>query len=125
MKEDEQPYVFLLKKGGKSFFYATDTGPINESSLKLLRKFIDSPVDIVALDSTLGFMKEVTFPYHQTAEQVITLMQSMREIGIIDDSSLLVVHHFSHYPNPPQRDLEEFYGRFGISVASDGLLLNV
>ncbi|MFA6977233.1 MBL fold metallo-hydrolase [Mesotoga sp.] len=125
VKEGEQPYLFLLKKGGKSFFYATDTGPIDESSLKLLREFLDDPVDIVALDSTLGFMKEITFPYHHTAEQVITTMHKMREIGIIDGSSLLVAHHFSHYPNPPQRDLEEFYGRFGISVASDGLLLDI
>ena len=113
------------QKRGQILFYATDTGPIDESSLKLLREFLDDPVDIVALDSTLGFMKEITFPYHHTAEQVITTMHKMREIGIIDGSSLLVAHHFSHYPNPPQRDLEEFYGRFGISVASDGLLLDI
>jgi phosphoribosyl 1,2-cyclic phosphate phosphodiesterase len=125
VKEGEQPYIFLLKKGGKSFFYATDTGPIDESSLKLLRELLDDPIDIVALDSTLGFMKEVTFPYHHTAEQVIDSMHKMREIGIIDDSSLVVAHHFSHYPNPPQRDLEEFYRQFGISVASDALLLDI
>jgi len=52
-------------------------------------------------------------------------MHKMREIGIIDDSSLVVAHHFSHYPNPPQRDLEEFYRQFGISVASDALLLDI
>lgn len=125
VKEDEQPFIFLLKKGGKSFLYATDTGPIEDSSFGRLKDLIDSPIDIAVVDSTLGFMKEVLFPYHHTAEQVISTKNRMREFRIIDDNTLVVAHHFSHYPNPPKKELEEFYNRYKVVVAHDGLLLNI
>ncbi|AFK07236.1 metal-dependent hydrolase [Mesotoga sp. HF07.pep.5.2.highcov] len=125
VKEGEQALLFLIKKKGKSFFYATDTGPLDEFSLKLIKSFLDSPLDLVAIDSTLGFMKEVTFPYHQTAEQVVSTVETMRKNGIMDDTTKIYAHHFSHYPNPTQGELERFYVRFGIAVAYDGLSLEI
>lgn len=117
----ETPLIYIIERDGTSLFYATDTGPLDDECMERISKTLTKPVDMIALDATMGLLESNIFPYHHSFYQLIDTVRAMMEFNILNDGSRIYAHHFSHAANPPHEELEKLYASHGISVTFDGL----
>jgi adenosylcobinamide kinase/adenosylcobinamide-phosphate guanylyltransferase len=98
---------------GDALLYATDTGPLPESTLALL----DEPFDAVLLDETFGDK-----PDHRTGHlDLATLpgvLASLRACGAVTESTLVAATHLSHH-NPPASVLRPRLAALGVRLLDD------
>ena len=125
VEEGEQCLIYLIEKNGRSFLYASDTGPLEASTLERLSSRIRKPLNFIALDATMGFVEVNEFPFHHSSAEVIETICRMRSLGILNTETKVFAHHFSHSSNHPHRKLEELYSEHGIGVTFDGLKISV
>lgn len=125
-KFDENSFglIYVISMNDKTIFYATDTGPLNEENLLRLEKILDKKINILIMDATLGNMK-IDYPYHNTFDSFNETVKRMNHCGLLSPDSKIVAHHFSHHGNPSQKELEIAYSKIGVSVAYDGMELEI
>lgn len=119
----EQSLLYLLQSDDGTLLYGTDTYCFDDGILPYLAEH-GIRLDIACLDSTRGFA-EPDVGRHMNAEQVVTLTDRMRRLGILHERSIVVATHFSHNGKGLYADLERFYAPHNILVAYDGLRLQV
>ena len=88
------PVVYRIQKGEKSIFYFHDTSELNEEAMAYLKKH-NRPVDLLSLDCTEG-AKETTYSGHLNLFRCEKMVRSLKEIGVVTDSTKVVLNHFSH-----------------------------
>lgn len=123
--EGEIPLLYVIEKGGTSFFYASDTGPMTFQDIERIAKLRKKPIDVLALDATMGFIENSEFPFHHSYEQFLETVEAMRSAGLLDENSKVYAHHFSHSANPSHETLLERYGEHAIGVTHDGLKIEI
>ncbi|MCD6253296.1 MAG: metal-dependent hydrolase [Thermotogae bacterium] len=125
VKEKERGLLYLIKKGDKVIFYATDTGPFNEDYVRLLKENVNlKKLDLLVLDATLGFSKS-DYLGHNTYEGFIQTLFNLKKYCLLDASSLTIAHHFSHHSNPDFNELGKLYQEKGILVSYDGMKVSI
>ncbi len=113
--------LFLLEQNGKRFFVANDTGMPTVETLEQLRGI---HLDLVAIDCTMGTAtNQVTG--HLGVTTVIQLRDKLRELGCVDDDTLVYANHFSHNGGCTHEELESLLLPCGIFVAFDGLVVTL
>ena len=116
--------IYLVSACGKTLFYATDTGPINQDSLEKLKGELNGKIDLLLMDATMGFTK-TEYPYHNNFYTFNKTVEIFREKELLAEDAKIVAHHFSHHGNPSQEKLEESYGANDIAVAYDGFAIEI
>lgn len=105
---------------GDRVLYATDTGPIPTSTREALT---GSRFDLVALELTFGPWRG-----HGTQHLDLTTFAAevawMRDVGTVDDATVVVPVHLSHQ-NPPEPWLESALRRLGVAPWRDGQLMDL
>lgn len=99
--------------------YATDTGPLPDQALDLVR---GAGFDVVLMEETFGdhhahgtdHLDLATFP-----EQ----LRRLREVGAVTDGTDVVAVHLSHR-NPPEPELSRRLAAWGARVVDDGAALD-
>jgi phosphoribosyl 1,2-cyclic phosphate phosphodiesterase len=114
--------LYLIERGSKSGFYATDTGPFGEETWAALARF-GRPVDLLAMDHTFGFAKQSSG--HLNAEQFVEQLERMRSIGVVGPGTRVLAHHIAHHSNPPHDELSRLLGAKGYAAAYDGLVVDL
>jgi adenosylcobinamide kinase / adenosylcobinamide-phosphate guanylyltransferase len=113
----EQALLYVITApDGQRLFYATDTGPLPEETVRTLPS-----LDIVLMEETFGTHSE-----HQTGhldlETFAQMVQTMRAGSVARPDTRIVAIHLGHH-NPPTPELTERLAQIGAEVVDDGTVL--
>ena len=114
------PVIYAIRRGEKRMLYAHDTGVFFEDAWQGLRKF--GKFDFVSLDCTgcLGIGGEWRNG-HMSLKTNLEVLERMRGEGIADESTIVVLNHFSHNGGQTYGEMCAEAEKFGLIVAYDGL----
>ncbi|WP_129408854.1 MBL fold metallo-hydrolase [Marinitoga lauensis] len=118
---NETPLNYVIEKNGIKVLYAVDSGKLLPESLEFIKNNIHH-LDIVILDATMGFNKK--YEFHMGYDEILETKEVLLNQGIINETSKIIVTHFSHLHNPVHSVLEGIYLKENIITAYDGLIIN-
>ncbi len=109
-------------EGEKTLLYAHDTGYFYEETFDFLKEkgFV---FDLVSLDCTNVDIPIADTGNHMGIENDFRVLERLRSIGAINDSTVKVINHFSHNGNPLYERLAKRVEEYGILVSYDGRTL--
>lgn len=114
-KEDEQAFIYMIENGQKKMLFAHDTGIFPEETWACLEgKYFHC----VSLDCT-GVTRDWRSG-HMGFEAVKFTCDKMREIGCIDDKTVVILSHFAHCGDMTHEKIEKIAGEIGCIAAYDG-----
>ncbi len=114
----EDALVFLIESGGSTLLYLHDTGlPGNEfyeylSSNKVKADFISYDCTFVSLPGSGG---------HMGLDTCQTLRENLREIGVVGETTINCVNHFSHNGTLIYDELVPVAKEIGFETSYDGM----
>lgn len=116
------PVIYLIKKDGKCLLHAHDTGYFPNETWEYLEK---NPVhmDFVSFDATIAMdlPERDNLHGHMNFTTVNNVRSRMRDMGLIDDTTICAVNHFSHNGRCDYDDVVKAVEGDGYIVAYDGL----
>lgn len=117
----QQCYLYLVTdKDGKAMLYGHDTGLFVPETMAALK---GRHLDFVMLDCTCGDEAEGT--NHMGFSDDVIMRDRLRENGNVDDSTKLVITHFSHNGHLLHEELEKLANPEGFDVAYDGVVYEI
>lgn len=117
----QQCYLYLVEDAqGKTMLYGHDTGIFVEETMQALK---GRHLDYVMLDCTTGDEKEGT--NHMGFADNLIVRDMLADAGCIDQSTQMVITHFSHNGHLLHDELEALAKPEGFSVAYDGVVYNI
>ena len=111
--------IYTVAKDGKRMLYAHDTGYFYDEVFE----YINSNklyFDFATFDCTNAHLPSSEKESHMGFDNVERVITRLREMGAVDERSILYVNHFSHNGNPLHEDMEKSAGRIGCEVSYDG-----
>lgn len=105
---------------GSRLLYATDTGPLPASALRLLegRRY-----DVVLLEQTFGRRTD-HLTLHLDLETFPRSLAALREVDAVGEHTRVLAVHLGHH-NPPEAELAAVLGEWGAEAGRDGMRLLV
>ncbi len=126
-EESEQAlnYVITFNGGklcGKRILYASDTGLYGEETISTLK---DVHLDFVVMEAGGGTQEQTTELNHLSASGFIRQIETLREIGAVNEHSRIYATHIGHVKQTLNHSsLQEYFDAnsgLRISVAYDGM----
>ena len=117
---NENCFIFVIRKGGKTLLYGNDTGMLYEEVFDYLKRE-KIYFDMVTLDCTMVENPVSDEGSHMGIDGDVRVIKRFAENGNIDGKTLLFANHFSHNGDPRQERLEKLLQPHGIAPAYDGL----
>lgn len=111
---------FIIDDGSKKLLFASDTGMYKE---QVWDEMAGHSFDLIIIESTTTDTEHQKV--HLNYSGVHTMLEKMEQIGAKRPDTTVYVSHFSHQHNPSHDELVELYGRTGIHVAYDGMVLEL
>ena len=124
----EQAYVYLLEKDGKSYLHLTDTGRVPEETLRYLAscfKGREKKVDFVTFDCTFLFHTAGEVSRHMGLEDNMAMKEAFECLGIANEHTMYAITHYSHNGNPIRETLERAEKEYGVMAAYDGTRVTI
>ncbi len=113
------PLIYDIAKDGKRLLYSHDTGVFVDQTWDYLKN--EKPFyNLVSLDCT-GGITDKDYGYHMNLNSAIYVKQRLLEIGCADNSTLFVLHHFSHNGGAVYDDFAPVAAEYGFLVSYDGM----
>ncbi len=117
----QQCYIYLLRdKQGKTMLYGHDTGYFPQETMDHLKGI---HLDLAMLDCTCCALREAT--NHMGIEDCFEMKRRLAANGNIDETTQLVLTHFSHNGHMMHSELEEMGAKEGFTVAYDGVIYTI
>ena len=120
---EEQSYIFLIERDGKSMFYGNDTGFFGEHIDQWLVKN-SKHIDLLSLDCT-KCDHPYTYKTHMGMSEGKAIADRFQACGLIDENTKRYYTHFSHNGGMIYDELVEAARKYGFEVTYDGLVLDV
>ena len=117
---NENCYIFVIRKGGKTILYGNDTGMLYEEVFDYLKEQ-KIYFDMVSLDCTMVENPVSDEGSHMGVDGVVRVKARLLENKNADGRTKFFANHFSHNGNPTQERLEKLLLPHGIMPAYDGL----
>ena len=117
--DDEEAFVFLIEKDGKTLFYGNDTGYFGEALDDYLVAH-KKHIHLLSLDCTKGDTDK-TYNTHMSMSEGRRIADRFLKAGIIDEKTLLYYTHFTHHCGMIYDELVVAAKKYGFEVAHDGL----
>ncbi|MCL2055758.1 MAG: MBL fold metallo-hydrolase [Oscillospiraceae bacterium] len=118
----EECLFYLIEQGGKSLLYANDTGFFPEKTWECLKES-GVRLGLCSLDCTAMGKKEGT--NHMGLEDCIEVKGRLLKMGIADDDTVFVLHHFSHNGGLTHTEMEKRGAGYGFLTAYDGMSVKI
>jgi len=112
--------LYYIEKDGKTILYGHDSGDFPKATLDWLK---DKKLDLAVLECTVGHHNYRAS--HMNVEAAVEATQQLREFGTLAPDSSVVVTHFSHNAGLTHEDLTGIFEPHGITVAYDGMELDI
>ena len=117
---NENCYIFVIRKGGRTILYGNDTGMLYEEVFGYLKEQ-KIYFDMVSLDCTMVENPVSDEGSHMGVDGVVRVKARLLENKNADGRTKFFANHFSHNGNPTQERLEKLLLPHGIMPAYDGL----
>lgn len=111
--------LFFVIEGEKNILYAHDTGYFSDEIFGFIERR-GFKFDMVSIDCTNVDLPVSENEGHMGFVNIPSLVEKLKVIGAIGESTLCYVNHFSHNGNPLHDHLCERAASYGMSVAYDG-----
>ena len=122
--EGKLALFYAIKHQGKTVLYAHDTGYFFDEVFDYIKEQ-KLYFDMISLDCTNAHLNSKPTGSHMGLNSNAEVLEKLREIGAVDEKTLLYVNHFSHNGNPLHEELSESAAKIGFNVSYDGLMLEV
>ena len=103
---------------GERLLYATDTGPLDPSTLHQLQ---GAAFDTVLVEETFGDRTD-HHTGHLDLDSLPRQLDALRDCGAITASTTVAAIHLGHH-NPPEAELRERLAAHGVRLVDDGTVL--
>lgn len=121
MFNDERSLNYVFRKGGKTFFYACDTGLFYPETFEYLK---GRHLDVMAVECTFGKAAISREANHLNLEHLFETIDCLIGQNTVDDSTMIYLTHIGHKGGLLHEELNEAvqqrYGKH-ICAAYDGL----
>ena len=121
-KFDENAYVYLISRDGKSLLYLHDTGYLCPQTIEYLES-LGKSCDLVSIDCT--HVRRHSFKRHLGLYEAFALSRVLEARGIIRPDTVRVVNHFSHNGGWDHDTLCREAGKLGFAASYDGMTVSV
>lgn len=116
----QEALIYLITCGNKTVLYGTDLLDLNEEAYQLLKT---SKIDILILDQTYGVGYNAGG--HLDAGQLITILDKLRQVEIVTDTTLIYATHISHEGNQTHKKMQSLAKEHYYDIAYDGLVVTI
>lgn len=114
---------YVFERDGKTIFYGLDSSYPLPLSVEFLRQFT---FDAAVLDATFGqWPIDVVKSGHHNLAMLAETIEEFREAGIVNNGTNLLASHISLAYAKPHDDLKEEASQSGVTLAYDGMVVNV
>lgn len=120
-KKDEDCLIYIVEDGNDSLLYANDTGFLSEESFAAVKEY-GKRFNVVSLDCARGLLPG---DGHMGLAEDLGTVERLRSMGAIDESTTLLLNHFSHMSGITPDEFSERIKGLGLSLAFDGLKVTV
>ena len=118
------PLFYQISDGEKTIVYGNDTNYFLESVWEYWEK-TKPHFDMVSLDCT-NACKPMTYFGHMSLEENIKVRSRMLEMGLADENTKFICHHFSHNgTHAVYDDFVPIATKEGFLVSYDGMILHI
>ena len=112
--------LYVISSNGKNVFYATDTPALTDKAFDELKGY---KLDVVIMDHTFG---NVDYSFSHLNESLfIEQLNKLRNIGCIDENTLIYGTHISHDGMSYHEIIEEQAIENGYHIAYDGMEMEI
>jgi len=120
----EQALIYLIRQGETTFLYAHDTGYLYDEVFDHLK---EKRIRLhgVSFDCTNGLIPIKDTGSHMGFENIARVIERLRSIGAVDETTAMTVNHFSHNASPLQEDFERLAAPLDCAVAYDGFVMEL
>lgn len=111
--------IYTVAKDKKRLLYAHDTGYFYDEVFEYIK---DNGLyfDFASFDCTNAHLPSSPTESHMGFDNVERVIARLKEIGAVNDDSILFVNHFSHNGNPLHDDMLKSAAKIGCDVSFDG-----
>ena len=120
---DEDAFMFLIEKNGRTILYATDTGYFHSATDNYLLKQ-GVKIDLLVLDCTKGD-NDLVYDMNMSMKEGKAIADRFAKKGLLAEDIKLVYTHFSHNSGQIYDDLVTLAEKYGFEVAYDGMEIEV
>ena len=114
---------YVFERNGKSIFYGLDSSYPFPLAVEYLRQF---RVDAAVFDASYGqWPIDIVRSGHHNLSMLVETIEEFREAGILYDGSILLGSHIAMAEVKPHDDLVDDFAAEGITLAYDGLVVDV
>ncbi|EIP97476.1 metal-dependent hydrolase, beta-lactamase superfamily I [Opitutaceae bacterium TAV1] len=117
---EETALLFWIERNGKTLFFGHDSGWFPDSTWAWLE---GKKADAVILECTQG--KKADRRNHLGADALLEVRQRLIDTNVIAGTTAVVATHFSHNGQLTHDELEARLAPHGISIAHDGMILEI
>ena len=118
------PLFYQISDGEKTIIYGNDTNYFDESVWEYWGK-TKPHFDMVSLDCT-NACKPMTYVGHMSFAENLKVRDRMLEMGIADEKTVFISHHFSHNGyNVVYDEFVPIAAKEGFLVSYDGMILHI
>lgn len=100
------------------------TTPSTEKIKELCKRDLKINIDIIFIDCTAILLKGWSIS-HMGLDTNILQINELKEIGVLNDKTTVVLHHFSHNGGATYDELVPIAAEQGFLVAFDGMIMEV
>ncbi|MBO4368350.1 MAG: hypothetical protein J5859_06525 [Clostridia bacterium] len=113
-------HSYVIEKDGKTLLYALDSGMYDADMMDLLRSF---RYDLVVMEGTTGLNEQ--YGGHMCLVTDLKMKEFLKENGCLNEGCPFVLTHMSPHWCPPHDWYEAVVQRSGITLAYDGLSIEI
>ena len=117
-KGAEQALIYLIEKDGKTVLYAHDTGMFPDETMEYLKTH-KPHVDFATFDCCFSLIPNEIG--HLGFDNVVAMRERLQAIGVMTESTVCCVNHFSHNNGQLYQDMEAHSSKYGILTSFDGM----
>ncbi len=120
----EKPLIYCFQLGPKTILYACDTGWFPDQTWQDIQK---RQYDAVMLDCTFHDLQECRHG-HLSTGPFLEIKQRFEKEGLLKSGAHFIAQHIAHGHqgnDPSAQQLADRFGRHGVQVAYDGMIVDI
>ena len=117
------PHHFLFEKDGKKLMYACDGGWFLNSTWYAMKKL---DLDLFVMDATCGdYLGDFRIGEHNTLPMIFVMLPSLKKWGTVSEKTKIYLSHLAPSLHAPHKETEQLVAPHGLTVARDGLKIEI